>query len=363
MRLALRLERRVWVPTLWLLAVSIFYFLRHPAQIGLSGDISLPTAQLIVFPLAAAVIWNLFVLGQAFPRKLALAAIIISVSAAGYYSSASFTKKGEILAARFKGDKRESLTISFAERLSARRGPFAQFDFARDNSSFSAQSEVAEAFGDKPHVRVVIWGNINWLNLSKPQMEIGREVVSHPLMPGDELLFISSVPIVGVRYQPINETVQYISEILVAESAEPLSAAQEASFSAAGSISAPWTLLMHRAYAWWRAGNIHLERALKSESPEVGELACASRAYSIARNMLAFENHPELYVAIGNNQSLADYLRGRAVGEPLLVKRAIWGFRTAARARKGGEYYGLIPRAASAALVNYRFLRAKYGTK
>lgn len=361
MRLALRLERRVWVPGLWLLAIAIFYFLRHPARLGLDADISLPAAQLIVLPLVVGALWHLSVLGQGIPRKLILGAGAIAVGAAAYYSIASWTKSGEIIAARFRGDKRESLTLGFLERLSARRGPFSDFDFARHNGSFSSHADVVERFANHPQIRAVVWGNINWLNISKPLSAVGLEAVSSPLISGDELLMVVSVPIIGVRYDPINETVQYISEILTAESMPDLSSGQEAAFGAAGSINAPWTLLMNRAYAWWREGNIHLRRALNSDSPELGELACAGRAYAIAKNMLAFENHPELFNAISNNQALVDYFRGRVAGEPLLVKRAIWEFRSAAKSRRGGEYYGLMPRAGLAARANYRFLDLKYG--
>lgn len=203
-------------------------------------------------------------------------------------------------------DELEADTRVFREQLNSYLAHIGDYEVQRLYMQINS-SEAAQAYlADHPNVQGLIWGDQEWQNVYfqyAAPLTIGSIAVA-PLSAGKAMLkIVQSVPAIGLSIEPRQATQHFLSFITAAKLGSA-SSDEEDLLRNAGALATRWSSYAHRAWPWWRLGNLYLQRALKGEQVELGELDCAKRAYAFAASMLQPNDNPELRAAIFNNYAV-----------------------------------------------------------
>jgi hypothetical protein len=332
---------------------------------------SLPTIQLIVFPLLLIAAAAMSFRGLRVPRSLLLIALSGATLSAfsTYYFLADSSRS--IMVTTLDGDLHSAETRIFRERInhySKGRGGVHAVGFRATPRNYSQAHDLLV----KDNLRALVWGNSYWMNLSFPE-EMSRIAAefggAEHLGPLGKLRIVTSVPSVGMSYEPKNETADFISGISAAllPPVDPLQKValedfgrRELALLDTANIAGTWTTPAHRALPWWMLGNLYLFDILRSSTMEPGELRCAQAAYDRARSYLKIKDNYnlELTAAVLNNLAIVTVLEGIRDGEPKLLKRARSFLHPVSKTvKKTPNVFGVKERANVVARKNLRLLK------
>lgn len=331
---------------------------------------NLSIIQFIVFPVLLALLAVVSVRSLRVPRSFLAFALAGAACACCFAYIFPANPARAVVVAALEGDDFQSNSRVFREKVNSYlhdRGAVRAVGFHRALENYSEAKNVLV----RDKLGMVVWGNSRWLNLSFPYTpalsiaEFGDGLAFTRL---SKFQIVTSVPNVGLSFEPRNETADFIAGMAAAlipavSATTPLdpsdSGARELTLMDAGNIFGRWTAGAHRALPWWVLGNLYTYRILRSEHLELGELRCAIAAYYRARSFL----HPndkinaDLWSAVHNNLAVLLALQSEAENQPKLRKRARLFFRAASKIRHMPNLFDLEVRPGKVAKRNLHLLK------
>lgn len=291
--------------------------------------------QFAVFPVLLAIVATVSLRSYRVPRLFLAFALIGAVGAGVLTYSFPADPAQSVMVSALDGDAYQSQSRIFREKINSylhRRADARAVSFHRVLRSYSEAEQVMHGNG----LMMVVWGNGHWVNISFPYTkpvvvsDFGTELDFSHL---SKLQLVTSIPNVGLSFEPRNETSDYIAGLAAAlvPNHEPTAAMaledlgrRELVLMDTGSISGKWTAGAHRALPWWELGNLYSFRILRSQKIELGELRCAINAYYRARSFLQPHDkvNADLWSAVHNNLAVMTALQTLVDSQPKLLKRA-----------------------------------------
>ncbi|MDC0359012.1 hypothetical protein OAO01_09370, partial [Oligoflexia bacterium] len=307
-----RYSTGMFTACLFALLVVIYYALRSSL---FAFDMN--KAQLMVYPFLLLLLLSVRIIRKKIPLLVLGIAVVGTLSGVKYsYSYGSGARPG-VLLARFEGDDFEIDTRIFRERLSAQLLPKLHLRVGRYYKSIKSHKAVDKNFVDGENIKVVLWGDKQWLNVSFPvEAYIPSEEKKETIQAQRLLKFrpVEYVPVFGISVKPEGATLRFLAALLsglaygdpfTGAGDEASRAMQESYLRSAARMKSAWSSFAHRAYPFWIVGNQHLRAALADEGYESGELNCALEAYGEALGLIRFLDNPELRAAVYNNKAIA----------------------------------------------------------
>ena len=284
-------------------------------------EIDLALLQLIAFPLVLFSLWRFIARTSLLPRwPLLLAAAFACLGALATYRGPADNAQSFSLA-RLHGDDIEAETRVFREKVNSVLRELGPVRAIRYHGSFATDAEARREFARDPKLRALVWGSARWMNVSFP-FEEPVELRFLPGFPYAErvagLRMVTSVPIVGLSYQPPHDTAFYLGTLL--DGVLPSRGWEvfysggwdhrdELSLLTAARYHAFWSSSAHQALPRWILGNRYFYRALANGDYDGGMMRCALASYRSARAVLRRGDNADLLAAIYNNAAVAEAVR------------------------------------------------------
>ncbi|MBN8548601.1 MAG: hypothetical protein J0M12_04725 [Deltaproteobacteria bacterium] len=331
---------------------------------------NLSTIQFAVFPVLLLAAAAASLQGRKIPRSfLAFALCGTVLSFAFSYCFTAHASQSVVVSA-LQGDTLQSQGRIFRQKINSylvHRGPARAAAYYHVLPNYSS----AAAFLREKGLQLLVWGNSHWLNISFPITsahsveEFGQ---SYDFSPLSKLRMITSVPNVGLSYEPRNETSDYVAGLTASllPGHDPLApmapedlGRRELLLMDTGNIAGKWTAGAHRALPWWILGNLYSYQVLRSKQIEPGEIHCAIDAYYRARSFLRANDkgNADLWSAIHNNLAVMTALQGLVLSKPKELRRARRLAMEAARIKHLPNVYHLDPRPGVVARENVHILK------
>lgn len=331
---------------------------------------SLSIIQFALFPLFLVAAGVLRFRGLRLPRALVFLAFLgASVAFASTYT---FVGKGHtnVIATALSEDPYLAESRIFRDKINSYlrfRSPERVGEYYGTPGSHAESVELMR----KSHASAVVWGNAYWIHVSFQETSpvAVREFGAASSVGGlSELRMATSVPSIGLSYQPRNEAANFIAGIIagMADRKSPILPVsvtelgeKELALIDAGNLVAFWTTPAHRALPWWFLGNLYTFEVLRRGEFDAGEISCAIRAYDQARSFLRTGDtfNAELHAAVFNNLGVLTAIQARRTEDPELMKRASAYLGLAAKGLKVPDIFALDTRAAGLARKNLRILQ------
>lgn len=344
-----------------LFLVSGGYFLLAHLPVGGAPLVEITLAQYIAFPCIILILWRFVPEGFKIPGVvLFLAGLLACVGATYAYSLRVFSPV-EVFLARLSSDELEVSTRIFRERLNKSLRGQTRMRIHRYYRSFDTHEALETLFEREAELKAAVWGSKGWVQISFPfRAKRYTSAVFRAERFEPEFLVINNIAAVGMTRQPEKETTDFISAILLGgivsrdhdqgrgSSARAL---RESYLQSAADMASTWSSFAHRAYPELLIGNHYLDEYLKSDG-FVGDLDCASAAYSRGYGHLRPFDNPELRSALSNNKGIALLVNGLELEDVRLIKQARWHFKQAVGFMGRQSRFGASNRAAHIAAIN-----------
>ncbi len=276
---------------------------------------AIPLVQYAAFPLVCLLAYFVRLHGVRLPRW-GLALAVGCAGLAFFYSY--FPSVGPARAAimsPLEGDALKTQSRLLRERVNRDLVGFGQQKVRSTARSIDSHEQALELMKNSG-LRAVVWGNTRWVRVAFKEQapQALGEIRPHDVLMGlSELRLVTSVPSIGLSYEPRNETADFLAGILggLTPGFAHTITTQEAGLRElllkdTGQLISFWSNNSHRALAWWGMGNIQAFRALQQDRLDLGELRCAIDSYKKARGFLRAKDaaNRDLLIAVINNLSV-----------------------------------------------------------
>lgn len=331
---------------------------------------SLPLIQYVAFPFLLLGLGFLGVRWLAVPRLLLGVAALAALGAFTYTYVWQPNPDKTVPIAKLDGDDIRAQTRKLRERMNHELHRYGALHIV-DHPRLIENHEEALQLMRRRNLGALIWGNQRWVRVSFLETEplTLRQISNRDdFSKFGSLLFVTSVPSIGLSYEPRNETASFIANTLAgmlpsltADFSEQEYATRELHLLDAATLVSFWSGASHRALAWWALGNIRAFRALRRPFIEKGELGCAVKAYQRARAFIQPHDvaSKDLNAAILNNLAIMKLVGSFEEITPLSLKKLR---KTFTRAMKAGRRAGVYKLRASPEAIA-RHNRALFGAK
>lgn len=277
-------------------------------------ELNLATAQLAAFPFVIFLVSRIRLLGRRLP------AVFLAFSFVGAGVAAALSYSGHLLAgsrvvvAKLQRDEYESSTRIFREDLKAALAEHSQLEPQRYFHEVRSYEEARGQLSGDAGASALIWGDERWLNVAlrtSPPLLLASAAGLVPEARLVDFELVTSVPAIGVSFNPERETVRFLAALLSGALGGRADGALL--LGEAAGRQAAWSSAAHRAYAHWLLGNRQLLEAFSGSSFEPGALECAYGSYLTARRLLRYGDNAELLSAIHNNLAVLLYAQLKLV--------------------------------------------------
>ncbi len=298
-------------------AMLIVFYALTRVHIGVYLPLSVSIAQLILFPFAVLLLWNLRIGSFRVPRTLLILAFGGATLGAISAYGPPREQRGSFVVARFADDELETKSRIFREKIiESLLGSDVRVQ--RSYEAPASPAQAGELFRRDRSMRPLVWGSGGWLTIAFPE---GLRTPAS-LVPVEEihkfygLRPVTYVSMVGMSLKPEGDSARFLAllfrGLIEGESAgeagreslalweRRMSYLQESS-----DMGHAWTTFVHRAYPLWQIGNYHLAQAFRGPKVQAAELRCAIWAFRVARRYIRGPSNLELSAALLNNEALA----------------------------------------------------------
>lgn len=246
-----------------------------------------------------------------------------------HYSNINFGLDSFLVATQSESDLREDVKI-YRDRLrrSVRHKETGRFSLSP--STITTQAEAEMILKNNDTLGGIVWGDSRWRNVSLQHLlpvsvrALGAHTVGRDLLDAKnigDLLVVRSIPSFGLSDGDTQPSVDFIATFAAlwglyakATMGVKTSGDFDGAIRSLARSRSRWTSRVHLGVPFWMEGNYYLVKALGSEVPESGALACAVRSFRIALKQAKPTDNPHLIGAIKNNLSVALYLRAHIQG-------------------------------------------------
>lgn len=326
--------------------------------------LSSPTLQAIAFPFLILVIWRVKVFGQRTPLRILLLSLVCAAVVSGFGYSSYVLERNGFLVAQLADDPQGIKSRIFRERINAAIRQSAGKTFggraAAYHSRLETPAEAAAVFDSGKPEWGIAWGDSRWLNLSLPWREpIELHELSEAVAGIGALKIVSSVPVIGLSFEPSGDTARFLALLFVALRDKGSLPDRDAELYLREALTSEafWTSFSHRAYPALLLGNMYMRMSLQRSDFEGGYIAAALRSYDQGLSFLRGNDNPELSAALLNNKGVALAVAAHFQADKRLGKLAVQELRRAFQAISMHNRSGLRFRAPRLAKYNMTVLR------
>ena len=330
-------DKRILVLLMALFPIALFFLLTkvHFSKVlPLDGT----TAQAFVFPFVLVLLAQVSVFSHRINFWVITGGAVLGLFSIAYsFTSPLHIGRGGALIARLSSDELQTETRIFRERINKFLSYSTHVTAHSFFEEFDSYSEVRDFIENHPRISLVTWGSTRWINIAfrteEPVSlkELGLET---GFSDASSLKIIKSIPVIGMSYEPTNDTASFIADILVGVSDGGRKFTKEdrqLALQHAATQRATWSSFAHRTYAFWLLGNLYLEEAFQNEEISRGSLNCALDSYKRGLQFLRKNDNPELEAALYNNYAIALFLQAMFEGDIKFKETAFKHFKMAVR--------------------------------
>jgi hypothetical protein len=324
--------------------------------------------QLAVFVLTIGLLLVARVRFLSFPTLL-LAGLGGTIGAAFGYSvlSGSDDRLPRVYVTRLSGDPTGGQSRIIREAIESRNGSLARRFHRELDLNRQKREQLRQFFDRAKGESAIVWGTTGLIRYSAlpkvaqrlkslPQASApsGGGGGAQPLVSRKlgELLLIPDVPVIGLSFQPIGATGEFIAGLTRAQRLSGLE--RDLELEATGRLAAGWRSAEHRAYPFFLLSTELVRRYFLEGAREPGLLLCAQRDLQTALTFLVTGGNTELLAAVRNNAGVVRALIIESEGGNVAL--AAEHLRLAKRAGARSDPFGLEGDAARFAAENLRIL-------
>lgn len=310
---------------------------------------SLEAAQCVVFLLAVAyLLWRgSFVL----PRVAVTLALVGGVVGASYgYSVLQMSHAhGVVYVMRLSGDATGGESRILREAIAGPESSLTRGFYREIDPKNDLRGQLAKLFDQTQGESGIVWGSTRFVRYSPaPKVAVKiksfveyqrskRYIVSPRL---GELLLVTDVPVIGMSFEPIGATGNFLR--LLTKAGRATGELRQQLLESAGRIQDRWRASEHKAYPFFLVGTGLISDYIENGGQEKALLECSVRDFQSALTLLKTGGTPQLLAAVRNNLAISQALLLESNGEPIRSVRK--GFELANRLgarhdpfRLGGE--------------------------
>jgi len=337
---------RVWNAIAVLVLLSLIVWVIRTGQYVRDHEIDLPILQYVVLPFVFLLAWRCGWIGRLVPREI----VLFSLAGFLVLGFISFALPSDnafgFVVARLRDDSLESDTRIFRQQIGHKMDLGLSARVLRYHRALQNEAEARKLLEKDPSLNGIVWGDRRYLTISLPRTpalsleELGLSNLPERLRG---LRLITSVPIVGISFEPSNDTSFFLAHLFdgllpnrtpIERQVAGSDSKDELSLRTAAVYRAHWTGLNHQALPWWELGNRYLYEALAGGEFRMGEMQCALYAYRRARQALPGKGNAELSAAISNNAAIAVAIKQYFSASKVDLKFSRKAFKAAVRMRR-----------------------------
>lgn len=348
----------------WLNAILLFALLAVAGRIVIVfyAPDYLDRLQLTVFAALIVVLIGARVRFLSIPT-LVLAGVGGAIGAGYGYSvlNSSDDRLPTLYVTRLSGDPTGGQSRIIREAIEARDGSLAR-RFHRELELDGRKREQLKDFFDRARGESgIVWGTTGLVRYS-PSPKVAQRIKVLPGASGvarapvsrrlGELLLIPDVPVIGLSFQPIAATGEFLAGLTKAQRLSGIE--RDIELEATGRLAAHWRSAEHRAYPFFLLSVDLVRRYFAEGAKEPGLLQCAQRDLQTAMTFLVTGGNTELLAAVRNNVGVVRALMLESEGGNVAL--AAEHFQWAKRAGARPDPFGLEGDAGRFAAENLRIL-------
>lgn len=318
------------------LCLSLVIFLLIRAEVQKANEaLDIARAQLVALPVY---LLSIYIMTRSWLRKawIFVCLPIVCAICAGFYSGVSYTGSTErAYIGMLEGDIFGSSTQILYDAIDSQSKKMStHVRYSRPSKKIDAK-QVKGMFADSPKLSAIISGDSQWISLDLAPSALLTLSKAEWIEKFGELQIITSVPHIGISFQPISDTARFIVSLLEDS---------EASLLLSGNIEAAWSAGSHRALPYMMLGVQALRDALATRQYQPPVMDCAADNFYKAWLLSSMKDNPELKAAVTNNLGVVWFIQGVLEDSKALRQKGLDSLMTASAYRRqleknDGLYY------------------------